>query len=213
LIDAHGVAALSMRELSDALGVYPSAIYWHVPNRDALVSGTVAWAMEGAVIGIGSGPWQERIRRLLVRFRQALRRHPNLAPVVASELVYNSSHDPVLLDQVVGALEDAGFKGATLVDAFNVVIAGMCGFATLELARVPGDDKAAWEKSCRERIDSIDADRHPALGRHMKSLKNKAFILRWSSGETSPLDRSFDAWIDVLIQGLEALSAKDSPRR
>ena len=207
LIDAHGVASLNMRQLSEALGVYPSAIYWHVPSRDALVSGVVAWAMEGAVVGLGSGTWHERIRRLLVRFRQALRRHPNLAPIVANELVYNSSHDPVLLDQIVGALEDAGFSGSALADAFNVVIAAMCGFATLELARVPDEGRQAWEQHCRQRIETIDGDRYPALGRHIKSLKNKAFILRWSSGESSPLDRSFDAWVEVVVLGLEALVA------
>lgn len=213
LIDTHGVAALNMRQLAHTLGVYPSAIYWHVPSRDALISGVVAQAMEGAVVGLGSGAWHERIRRLLVRFRQALRQHPNLAPVVANELVYNSSHDPVLLDQVVGALEDAGFEGSTMVDAFNVVIAAMCGFATLELARPPNEDKETWGQECRKRIEAIDRDRHPALGRHMKSLKNRAFILRWSCGETSPLDRSFDAWITVVIQGLEALASKDNSSR
>jgi len=208
LIDAHGVEALSMRRLSETLGVFPSAIYWHVPSRNALVSGTVAWAMGDAVTGLGGGPWQDRIRRLLVRFRQALRRHPNLASVVANELVYNSSHDAVLLDQIVAAIEDAGFRGAALVDAFNVVIAAMCGFVTLELARPPGGDPAVWEEGCRDRIDSIDAERHPALGRHMKALRNRAFILRWSGGETNPLDRSFDAWVRTVIQGMEALATK-----
>jgi TetR/AcrR family transcriptional regulator, tetracycline repressor protein len=47
LIDAHGVAAFSLRELAKTLGVFPTAIYWHVPNRNALVAGAVGLALAG----------------------------------------------------------------------------------------------------------------------------------------------------------------------
>ena len=40
IIDADGLAALSMRRLGTSLGVEAMAIYHHVPNKDALLDGT-----------------------------------------------------------------------------------------------------------------------------------------------------------------------------
>jgi len=206
LIDRQGLAAFNIRELAVALRVAPAAIYWHVPNRGMLVSGVIALALDGVAHGLPDGNWQLRLRALLQRFREALRRHPQLAPIVASELAYNAAFDAPLLEHVVAALEDAGFEEAALVDAFNVVIAAMCGFATLELSTAPAGDAKAWEAACRAQIDGVDAEQHPHLGRHLAALRNRAFLLRWSSGKEKPLQSGFDAWIDVVLRGLEARS-------
>lgn len=206
LIDAHGLAAFNIRALAAALGVFPAAIYWHVPNRDALVAGAIGLALDGVGRDLPEGNWQLRLRAVLVQFRDALRRHPQLAPAVANQLAYNAAFDAPLLDQVVAALEDARFEGAALTDAFNVVIAAMCGFATLELSTAPPGAPAEWEAACRARIDSIDPLRHPHLGRRAAQLRNRAFLLRWSSGQTQSLDSGFEAWIDVVLRGLAARS-------
>ncbi|HEY2258048.1 MAG TPA: TetR/AcrR family transcriptional regulator [Variovorax sp.] len=206
LIDAKGLAAFNIRELALALGVFPAAIYWHVPSRDALVSGAIALALDGVADGLPQGSWQLRLGALLRQFREALRRHPQLAPVVASELACNASFDAPMLDQVVAALDEARFEGDALVDAFNVVIAAMCGFATLELSTAPAAAAASWEAACRARIDALDPLRAPHLSRHMKDLRNRAFLLRWSGGREQPLESGFEAWIDVVLRGLEARS-------
>ncbi|MEJ8856094.1 helix-turn-helix domain-containing protein [Variovorax robiniae] len=206
LIDRKGLQAFSIRELAADLGVFPAAIYWHVPSRDALVSGAIALALADVAADLSDGTWQARLRAVLLRFRGALRQHPNLAPAVASELAFNAAFDAPLLQHVVEALEDARFEGDSLVDAFNVVIAAMCGFATLELSSAPMDDTAHWEAACRAQIDAVDPARHPHLGRNLDALRNRAFLLRWSSGKTRPLDSGFEAWVDVVLRGLESRS-------
>jgi AcrR family transcriptional regulator len=206
LIDEQGLAAFNIRGLAAALGVYPAAIYWHVPSRDALVSGAIALALDGVATGLPEGTWQRRLGALMRGFREALRAHPHLAPAVASELTSNANFDAPLLDHVVAALEDARFEGPALVDAFNVVIAAMCGFATLELSTAPAGTAAEWQAACRAQIDAIDPLRHPHLGRHVGALRNRAFLLRWASGSEAPLESGFEAWIDVLLRGLESRS-------
>ncbi|WP_175545186.1 TetR/AcrR family transcriptional regulator [Variovorax sp. OV329] len=206
LIDEKGLAAFGIRDLASRLGVFPAAIYWHVPNRDALVAGAIGIALAGVGEGLPAGNWQLRLGALMRQFRAALRRHPALAPAVASQLAYNAAFDATLLNEVVAALEDAGFEGDALVDAFNVVIGAMCGFATLELSTAPVEAAGDWEAACCEQVDTIDAQRYPALGRNAHALRNRAFLLRWSSGEERPLDSGFDAWIDVVLSGLEARS-------
>jgi hypothetical protein len=107
---------------------------------------------------------------------------------------------------VLAALVHAGFAADALVDAYNVVIAAMCGFVTLELSTAPTDAETGWEARCRAQIDAVDPQRHPTLRKHLRALRNRAFMLRWASGKEKPLDTSFDAWIDVLLRGLESRS-------
>lgn len=41
IVERHGVDALTMRRLSDDLGVAVTSVYWHVGNRDAVLDGLV----------------------------------------------------------------------------------------------------------------------------------------------------------------------------
>jgi TetR/AcrR family transcriptional regulator, tetracycline repressor protein len=208
LIDRSGVAAFSLRELASELGVYPTAIYWHIPNRNELIAGVVELALGKVSVRLPAGNWQSRLRVIFRRFRTALRRHPKLAPVIGAELISNSPLDLAMLDHIIAALEDAGFSELSLVDAFNVVVAGMCGFATLELAAAPTHDSVAWVNAHRRRVRQFPPVEYPALARHIDRLQNKAFILRWTSGTRQPLATGFEAWIDVLISGLELRSTQ-----
>ena len=96
--------------------------------------------------------------------------------------------------------------GEALVDAFNVVVAALCGFATLELSTAPAAPGEDWAAACRARIDAVDARQHPHLAGRLGALRNRAFLLRWTDGRTQPLDGGFEAWIDVPLRGLEARS-------
>ena len=208
LIDDKGVDGFSLRKLAKVLGVFPTAIYWHVPNRNELIAGAVALALRGVSEGPAGGPWQQRLRSLIERFRDALRRHPKLAPVIGHQLISNSALDLPMLELIVAALEEAGFEGRGLVDAFNVIVAGMCGFVLLELAAAPGSGAEAWAEAHRQSLAAIAGDDHPALARHLGRLRNNAFIVRWSSGTHKPMNASFSAWLDVIIGGLELRASR-----
>jgi TetR/AcrR family tetracycline transcriptional repressor len=42
LLDAHGLAELSMRRIAGALGVQPSALYWHFTDKQTLLGAVAA---------------------------------------------------------------------------------------------------------------------------------------------------------------------------
>ena len=212
LLDARGVDAFNLRELAKSLDVYPTAIYWHVSSREELLAGAVALAMQNIAASRIGGVWQARLRTLFRRFRTCLQRHPNIAPLVAARLGSNTTADPRVLEWIVAALEEAGFAGTRLVDAFNVVVAAMCGFATLELAQPPAGDPLEWQRACEQRIAGFASADYPALARHLGELENRAFIVRWSSGTDRPLDAAFAAWIDTVIGGLEKLALSGAER-
>ena len=77
LIDADGVEALTMRKLATALDANPMSLYYHVPNKDAVLRGVAR--MVGAqfrTVTLEDAPWQERIRLLATDFRTLARSHP-----------------------------------------------------------------------------------------------------------------------------------------
>lgn len=205
LIDRKGVAGFSVRDLARELDVYPTALYWHVPNRNALIAGAVALALGDLMPARAPRDWTEGVRGLLRRYRQAVRAHPHIAPVLGAQLVSNDSTPPEVIEHMLALLSQAGFAGERLRHAYNTLVAAMVGFVTLELAPPPEDGGEDWARAHRERMAAITPERHPILAREMPRLAQGAFVVRDRGGEQQPLERSFEFWTETLIQGLSAM--------
>ncbi len=208
IVDREGADALTVRKLARALGVYPTAIYWYIPNRNALLAAVVDHAMHDVLPAKPSDDWRDWVRQLLHRYRRAVREHPNAVPLAGAQLISNGGVRPELIDQILTVLETAGFAGDDLRRAYNVVIAVMTGFVTIEFASAPADGSPAWEAEVRDAFRSVDPAEYPALARHLPGLENRAFVVRWQNGVDVPLDDSFDAYVEVAIGGLERLAAR-----
>lgn len=207
-IDQNGLTAFSLREVARQLDVYPTAVYWHVPNRDALLAAVVEATMAGVTPEIGKLSWQDWFRELFRRYRKSVQQHPNVAQLVGAQLVSNASLSPLLIDRILAVLLQAGCDETRLVDLYNVVVASMVGFATLEYAPLPTDDLAIWTNQLQEKVHDIRALEYPTLARHLPALANRAFIVRWQSGSEVPLDSSFDTFVEVTIAGMERMLAQ-----
>ena len=207
LLDEKGLKAFSVRDLAAALDVFPAAVYWHVQSRNRLLSEMVAHVMRNVTPPPPRGAgWQDWIRVLFERYRQAIQGHPNIAPLIGAELVSNTSIDLDHTERVLQVLEQAGFTDMRLVQAFNVLNAAQVGFVTLEFAPPPQDGIGEWSQDMQALVRSVDPERHPLLGRNMGRLANHAFTLRWENGTTRPMDQSFRFYVEAVIAGLERLS-------
>lgn len=211
LIDAHGLAAFSLRDVARRLHVYPTALYWHVPGRNALLAEVVAHALRDIVPSYDPADWRGWLRGLFRRYRAAVHGHPNIAPLIGAQLVSNEGVDARMIDGILAALTHAGYGDRDIVDAYNVVIATMCGFVTMELAPLPAEEPAGWAAALESRIRALGSLDHPTLARHLPGMANCAFILRWQNGVEVPLDRSFEAFIDSVIRGLAERAAQGPP--
>ncbi|MFB9904108.1 TetR family transcriptional regulator [Allokutzneria oryzae] len=84
ILHRYGLADLSMRRLAAELGVRPSALYWHFPNKQSLLT-----AMADEVLGrVGPGSarmrWDHRIERVATDMRAALLRVTDGAELVSA---------------------------------------------------------------------------------------------------------------------------------
>jgi AcrR family transcriptional regulator len=202
LIDDEGLDGFSMRSLADALGVYPTAIYWYVPNRNTLLAEVVAQALS-EIVPEDSGDWQIWLKTLFRRYRRSVQKHPNIAPLIGAQLVSNAGVGPAVIDRILTVLLHAGFRDDHLVQAYNAVIAVQVGFVTLEFAPAPQEDTERWATDLKTMFGQIDSVLHPVLAQYLPRLENRAFILRWQNGATVPLDTSFELFIDIAVRGLE----------
>jgi TetR/AcrR family tetracycline transcriptional repressor len=203
IIDSQGVDAFSMRGLAQELGVYPTAIYWYVPNRNALLAEVVADALSDVMPPGDVGDWRIWLKDLFRRYRAAVRRHPNIAPLIGAQLVSNAGVGPALVNSILTVLSSAGFEGEILVHAYNSVIAFKVGFVTLEFAPMPTEDADAWAIALKKSFRTVDLQAQPILAKTLPLLENRAFIVRWQNGTKAPLNESFEMYIDIAISGLE----------
>jgi AcrR family transcriptional regulator len=203
-LDRAGLEAFSLRAVARDLGVFPTAIYWHVPGgRNGLLAEVAARVLEGITPALDPAvTWQDWLLDLFRRYRAAIRAHPNAAPLLGARLVSNPGVQAELVEGVVWALERAGFVGVALADGYNAVIAGMVGFVTLEFARAPDDDAEAWRASQRDHVAALADGAYPAIARNAAALAGRAFILRWEDGVSQPMDTGFERFAAALIRGL-----------
>ncbi|WP_395610376.1 TetR/AcrR family transcriptional regulator C-terminal domain-containing protein [Pseudomonas sp. B22129] len=206
LIDRDGLDKCSLRNLARGLGVYPTAIYWYVSSRELLLSEVLAKVLE-EVAPAPQARWQDYLRAAMVNCHEAVHRHPNIAPLLGSQLVSNSSTDFKLVEGVLAALQQAGFSGPALTGAYNTFIAALAGFTTLEYAPLPENTKA-WQYRVQENLRAIDPEQHPTLAQNIDQLSNRGFSLRWQNGVDAGLDESFAFYVDTLLCGLETMAAR-----
>ena len=208
-IDRHGLAEFSLRNVAKELGVNPTAITWHVGNRNVLLAEVVAAVQENLTPMWHDGEtWQDWLRTLFNSYRAAIRRHPNVAPLIGSGLVSNDKVSPCLIEGVLKALTGAGFAGQSLRGAFSAVIAAMVGFTTQEFAPVPNENLDQWRDGMRRHLATLKSDQYPLLASNLPLMVNQAFVTRWKNGVDAPLDNGFSIFIECMIAGFERVGAE-----
>ncbi|MFM2099252.1 MAG: hypothetical protein RLZZ366_791 [Pseudomonadota bacterium] len=207
-IDTEGFEAFSIRALAARLNVYPAALYWYVANRNELLARVVALVLADTVPPRRRRLWQTHLRDIFDRFRKAVQAHPNIAPLIGTQLVSNASVSFDLVEDLLATLVRAGLSGAKLIGAYNTLLAGLVGFSTQEFAPLPTENLRDWQLTVQTRLLSLDSEAFPTLAANLSLLSNHAFILRWQSGAEAPLDDSYEVYVEVIIAGLEALVAR-----
>ncbi len=200
LIAEGGPDTFSMRSLATSLGVYPSALYWHVGSRSGLLGLVADVWLRDVVPNDSSSDWEGFVRSLASRYRNAALSQPNVARLLSHE-IFRSGQSLRLPEAVIGQMLKAGLAVEEVIAAYNALTGAVVGFIDVELSQLlENDDETSHEIEAV--IVGLDVKEYPNLVRFNDQLTNHAFALRWTSGDTNPMDGSFDYLIDTLILGI-----------
>lgn len=128
LVDRDGLKALSMRRLGVELGVDPMAVYYHIPNKQALLDAIVEAVMAGIDLSVDhpADPPVERVLRAAHAYRDAMLAHVNALPIV---LAHGPATPAALrpVELLIGILREAGLPPDEALAGMNTIAAAVRG--------------------------------------------------------------------------------------
>ncbi len=188
LVDRDGLKALSMRRLGAELGVDPMAVYYHIPNKEALLDAIVEAVMASIDLTVDhpGDPPEERVMCAAHAYRDVLLAHAYALPIL---LAHGPATAAALrpVELLTGILLDAGLPPAEAFSGMNVIAAAVRGFA--------GMIDASAKKPIREVIEAMDRSLPAGEFPHLREAMPFAFVFA---------DRGFDFGIRALVRGLLA---------
>ncbi len=199
LLDDVGLDALTMRRLSERLGVKAASLYRHVRNKDELLQ-LLADEINGQIPLVRSaGTWQEQVREMARNTRRVLLAHRDAAQLLAVTMPFGPRrlrHIELLLR----VLRSAGLSGRDATRAayhFNNLVtefvADESRFAAM--AGTTASSRRKMYAQVRKLFKSLPADEYPVI------VELADFL-----GENDP-DGLFEFGVAVWLRGLAALSS------
>lgn len=164
LIAQHGVEAFSMRKLASLLGVNPMAIYYYLPNKEAILQAVVEQALSALPLP-EADDWESAIRYAAESYRHFAEAQPELFVYM---LTFNRSI-PIAFsvdEYLAAALARMGLSAAQIVQIVYFVVNTIAGFTLSEVkgslgrARDVADVHQAFQDLPPEQFPTIHALSH-----------------------------------------------------
>jgi TetR/AcrR family tetracycline transcriptional repressor len=188
MCEESGLAGLSMRRLAAELGVTATALYYHVPNKEALLGRVAEVLIEQFARQRTEKHWRDGLRRLLIEENRLFRHYPGLARYL---LEHRSSRAAMLwAEAFLAVLLEAGFSEEDAGQAFGritMLINPLFLLEELPDSETSGDVMMPGLPSMEEQLRAF-----PSLARvgpHMSQLS---------------FDEMFERNADALVATLEA---------
>ncbi|HZQ32535.1 MAG TPA: TetR family transcriptional regulator [Mycobacterium sp.] len=142
LLDTYGIADLTMRRLARELDVSPGALYWHFPNKQALLGAVADRILRG--VDDAPGDWRDRVGQVGARLRDALLSHTDGAELVSASFAAGQSAATTrIVAYLSAAAADAGLAGEQAELAARTVVYYVLGFTADEQSRLQWDAAGA----------------------------------------------------------------------
>lgn len=190
LVDAHGLAGLSMRALAAELGTGAMTLYNYVSQREELevlvveaVIGEARWTPDRDL------PWDEELEAIAVTLWRSIRTHPHVIPLILTR----RSRSPAVFEvaeALLRTLARGGRKGDGLLVGFRAVSALIMGVAQAELAGPLTLQAGESASETIARFQALPPDRFPLL------------IEIATAASATDAETEFRASLALLIDGL-----------
>jgi AcrR family transcriptional regulator len=195
VLDRDGLSGLSLRRLAQELGAGAASLYWHVGNKEELLS-----LMLDRIVGESRPPdpdpanWQEQVKEMARETRRLMRSHRDAAQISLGRIPAGPQSMPVL-ERYLAVLAAAGLPARVIAYASDMFALYVGGFAFEESMQVPplGDESASTAQ-LTEYFRSLPPDEFPTLVRLADDL---------TAGDP---DERFEFALELLVRGLEAMA-------
>jgi AcrR family transcriptional regulator len=189
LIDREGLEGFSMRKLGAMLGVEAMSLYNHVENKRALFDGII----ELLIVQAPSpekldGTPREELWAFAHAFREVLRAHPRVLPLVATSPLRTPA-TLAILDRLLATIHRAQITGVQAIYALQCLVGFIVGHTWIETGTPPVADlepgpngPTVWQQ--------FTAASYPTLHALLPE------IAQWNP------DREFDFGLQALFQSL-----------
>jgi AcrR family transcriptional regulator len=201
LADTAGIDALTIRRLAERLGVEPMSLYYHVPNKEAILDGTIEVvfteieeAVGGFTVPETDAAWKVSLRERILTARTVMLRHP-WAPSVMDTRAQLGLTVARYVDSVVGTLRSGGLSFDLIHHAMHALGSRMYGFSQ-ELGE-PEDESA--DSAAMEQM----AEYVPHLAAMLSVVRHvdPDSTLGWCDDQFE-----FEFGLDIILDGLERLA-------
>ncbi|MFJ2261535.1 TetR/AcrR family transcriptional regulator [Streptomyces sp. NPDC087844] len=203
LLDAHGLDALTMRRLADAVGARAGALYRYFATKQDLLTAMAEYMLADVQKSVAARPgaagdWQDRLAGLAYGLRAALLARRDGARVFAG--THSTGVNTLgFSEAVTGVLREAGFADDDAVRALLVLANFTLGHTLEEQAVLQVEPSESAE--IRRLSEAVAAGRFPNLAAGLHALASADY------------EAHFEFGLSLLIRGLEALDRRVETRR
>jgi TetR/AcrR family tetracycline transcriptional repressor len=156
VLDGYGLADLTMRRLAGELGVQPSALYHHFPNKQSLLAAVadevLARGRHHADPAQRPSGWDARVEVVCTELRDAMLAYRDGAELVATVRSFGlGAATPY--DELAAALTDGGLDPALIPTAARTLLHYVFGHAVDEQTHLQAGSVGAIADAPREDSD------------------------------------------------------------
>lgn len=141
ILDTYSLADLTMRRLASALRVQPGALYWHFPNKQALLAAVADRILTPLSHPTTSTEPLAQLRESAQCFRECLLRYRDGAELVSA--TFAARHRNQALDNFTGFLAQLGLSPRDAETAAGTLAFFILGHALDEQGRIQLDSAGA----------------------------------------------------------------------
>ena len=152
VLDTYGLADLTMRRLAGELGVQPSALYHHFPNKQSLLAAVADELLERGRRTPRPSGWDARVEAVCTELRDAMLAYRDGAELVATVRSFGlGAATPY--DELAAALTDGGLDPALVPTAARTLLHFVFGHAIDEQTHLQAGSAGAIDDAPRDASD------------------------------------------------------------
>jgi AcrR family transcriptional regulator len=195
VLDAEGLAAVTMRRVADELGTGPASLYAHVEDKDEMVAAVLDRIVSEVEVPERIDPdhWQEQLKAIMRSVRATYGRHRDIARASLGNIPTGDGTLP-LMDTMVGILLAGSVSprvASLSVDILSLYVTATAFEESLESFPAPGDASSKqFHEELKEFFASLPSDRFPHLVAMAEPL---------TSGDGN---QRFEFGLDLLVRGI-----------